>query len=169
MKAMTKEFLAAAFAGESQAHMKYLAFADQADKEGKPRIATLFRAIAAAERVHATAHLKVLGKVGSTADNLAAAKDGEDFEVAEMYPAYKAVAALQGEKHAERSIVYAEEAEKIHSQLYAAARAALDAGEDLAEARIWVCPGCGFTVLGDPPDACPVCGALKKVFKEFAA
>lgn len=169
MRAMTKEFLEAAFAGESRAHMKYLAFAEEAEREGKRNIANLFRAIAHAERVHATNHFKILGGIGSTADNLSAAKGGEDFEVGEMYPAYRAVAELQGERKAALTMSYAEEAEKIHSELYAAARAAVDAGEDIAEARVWVCPVCGFTAAGEAPEQCPVCRALRKVFLEFAA
>ncbi len=168
MHAMTKEFLQAAFAGESQAHMKYLAFADKAEKEGKPHIANLFRAVAYAEQVHAINHLKELGGIKGTGDNLVAAKGGEDFEVGEMYAAYLAVAELQAEKGAKRSMTYAIEAEKIHSDLYAAAKAAVDAGEDIAEAKVWVCPVCGWTSTdGELPERCPVCNALKKVFKEF--
>lgn len=168
MRSMTEEFLKEAFAGESQAHMKYLAFADKADKEGKPNIANLFRAVAYAEAVHATNHLKALKGIGTTEDNLVAAKEGEDFEVAEMYAAYLAVAELQGEKAAVRSMSYAEEAEKGHSVLYAAAKAAVDAGEDLAEAKVWVCPVCGWTTNDDElPEKCPVCDALAKTFKEF--
>ncbi len=168
MRPMTEEFLKAAFAGESQAHMKYLAFAEKAEKEGRPRIANLFRAIAYAELVHATNHLEALGGIGSTGENLVAAKDGEDFEVDEMYPAYLANAELQGEKKAARSMRFALEAERIHSELYAAAKAAVDAGEDIAEAKVWVCPVCGWTVTGDdPPERCPVCNALRKVFREF--
>jgi rubrerythrin len=170
MHAMTEEFLKAAFAGESQAHMKYLAFADKADKEGKPNIANLFRAIAYAERVHAINHLKALGGIGNTGDNLVAAKGGEDFEVDEMYAAYLPVAEMQGEKGAHRSMTFAIEAEKIHSTLYEAAKAAVDAGEDIAEAKVWICPVCGFTALGDDvPDRCPVCNVLKKMFCEFDA
>ncbi len=164
---MTEEFLRAAFAGESQAHMKYLAFADKADREGKPNIANLFRAIAYAEQVHATNHLKVLGGIATTGDNLVAAKQGEDFEIEEMYPAYLAVAELQEEKAAQRSMGYAEEAEKGHSVLYAAAKMAVEAGEDLAEAKVWVCPVCGWTTTDELPEKCPVCDALAKVFEEF--
>lgn len=169
MRAMTRENLQAAFAGESQAHVKYLAFADKADREGKPNVANLFRAVAQAELVHAINHLKELGGIGATADNLAEAKGGEDFEVAEMYAAYLAVADLQEEKRAARSMTYAMEVEKNHSQLYEAARAAVDAGEDLGQATVWVCPVCGYTVLGDDvPERCPVCNALRKVFQEFS-
>lgn len=168
MRPMTEEFLKAAFAGESQAHMKYMAFAAKAEKEGKPNIANLFRAIAYAELVHAYNHLEALGGIGSTAENLEAAKGGEDFEIEEMYPAYLATAELQEEKRAVRSMGYALDAEKIHSELYAAAKRAVDAGEDIAEAKVWVCPVCGWTYTGDePPERCPVCQALAKVFKAF--
>lgn len=168
MNAMTKEFLQAAFAGESQAHMKYLAFADKADKEGKPNIANLFRAIAYAERVHATNHLKELGGIHDTGENLVAARGGEDFEVEQMYAAYMVVAELQGEKKAAKTMHYALEAEKCHSDLYAAAKAAVDAGEDIGEVKVWVCPVCGWTTSdGELPERCPVCNALQKVFKEF--
>ena len=105
-------------AGESQAHIKYLAFAAQAEKEGKPNIARLFEAIAYAEQVHATNHLKELGGIGDTVANLEAAIGGETFEVDEMYAAYLAVAELQGEKGAKRSMTYAIEAEKIHADMY---------------------------------------------------
>lgn len=170
MRPMTEEFLKAAFAGESQAHMKYLAFAEKAEKEGKPNIANLFRAIAYAELVHATNHLEALGGIGDTSSNLEAAKGGEDFEIDEMYPAYLETARRQGEKKAARSMDYALEAEKIHSKLYAAAKKAVDAGEDIGEAKVWVCPVCGWTVTGEePPERCPVCQALAKVFKEFEA
>ncbi len=170
MRPMTEEFLKAAFAGESQAHMKYLAFAEKAEKEGKPNIANLFRAIAYAELVHATNHLEALGGIGDTAANLDVAKGGEDFEIEEMYPAYLETAQRQGEKKAARSMGYALDAEKIHSELYAAAKKAVDASEDIAEAKVWVCPVCGWTVTGEePPERCPVCQALAKVFKEFEA
>jgi rubrerythrin len=170
MRAMTRENMQAAFAGESQAHVKYLAFADKAEREGKPNIANLFRAVAQAELVHAINHLKELGGIGSTAENLDEAKGGEDFEVAEMYAAYLAVADLQEEKRAAKSMNYAMEVEKLHSELYAAARAAVDAGEDLSEVTAWVCPVCGFTFLGEePPERCPVCNALRKTFRQFNA
>lgn len=168
MRAMTEEFLKAAFAGESQAHMKYMNFAEKADKDGRPNIANLFRAIAYAELVHASNHLKALGGINSTAENLEAAKAGEDFEIEEMYPAYLSVAEMQGEKAAVKSMKYAVDAEAVHSELYAAAKKAVDAGEDISEAKVWVCPVCGWTTTdGELPDRCPVCQALARVFKEF--
>jgi rubrerythrin len=167
MKTMTSENLQAALAGESQANIKYLAFAAQAEKEGKPNIARLFRAVSYAEQVHAINHLKELGGIGDTAANLAAAVDGENFEVEEMYAAYISVAEAQGEKGARRTMTYALEAEKIHAGLYGTAREAAKAGQDLGPDQVYVCPVCGFTHIGEPPDRCPVCNTLKKRFQAF--
>jgi rubrerythrin len=167
MKAMTKENLEAAFAGESQAHMKYLAFAAQAAREGKPNIARLFEAIAYAERVHAINHLKELNKVGDTVTNLEAAIGGESFEVDEMYAAYLTVAEQQGEKGAKRSMTYAIEAEKIHAEMYTDAKKAAEANEDIDIAEVYICPVCGFTHIGEPPDRCPVCNVKSEKFKVF--
>lgn len=167
MRKMTAADLAAAFAGESQAHMKYLNFAQRAHKEGFPNIARLFEAIAYAEQVHASNHLRELEMVKGSVDNLQAAIDGENFEVDEMYPAYDAVARLQEEKGAQRSIHFALEAEKIHAGLYAQAKAAAGAGQDIANAAVHICEICGHTVMGDAPDRCPVCGAPKARFRAF--
>lgn len=167
MKEMTSENLKAAFAGESQAHMKYLAFAARAEKENKPNIARLFEAIAYAEQVHALNHLKELGGVGTTVDNLASAIAGETFEVEEMYAAYLEVAELQEEKGARRSMWYAVEAEKIHAEMYNNAQEAAQANQDLEIPEVYICPVCGFTHIGEPPDRCPVCNAKKESFKAF--
>ncbi len=169
MSEMTKDNLKAAFAGESQAHMKYLAFSIRAEEEGRPHIARLFRAISHAERVHALNHLKELEGVGDTAANLGAAMAGESFEVDEMYPAYLAVAEEQGEKGAKRSMTYAMEAEKLHADMYSNAKRAAEAGEDWNIETVYVCPVCGFTYIGEPADRCPVCNARSKRFKAFAA
>jgi rubrerythrin len=167
MKEMTKENLHASLAGESQAHIKYLAFATQADKEGKPNIARLFRAVARAEQVHATNHLRELGGIGDTVTNLTAAIAGENFEVDEMYAAYLEVADAQGEQGAHRSMTYAIEAEKIHAVLYADAKQAAAAGQDEAIDRVYVCPVCGYTHIGEPPERCPVCKTKKGRFETF--
>ena len=167
MKEMTKENLKAAFAGESQAHLKYLAFSAQAEKEGKSNIARLFHAIAYAEQVHAMNHLKELGGIGNTVANLKAGIDGENFEVDEMYAAYLEVAELQNEKGAARSMRYAVEAEKIHAEMYADAIDAAEAGNDIEIGEVHICPVCGFTHIGEPPDRCPVCKAKKDRFKAF--
>jgi rubrerythrin len=167
VKEMTKENLKSALAGESQAHIKYLAFAAQAAKEGKPHIARLFKAIAYAEQVHAINHLKELGKVGNTVANLGAAISGENFEVDEMYAAYLAVAEEQGEKGAQRSMTYALEAEKIHAEMYGRAKQVAEEGADMEIGTVYVCPVCGFTHIGEPPDRCPVCNAKKERFEAF--
>jgi len=164
---MTEEGLRAAFAGESQAHMRYLIFAQKAEEEGYPNIARLFRAISFAEQVHATNHFRTLGDLGSSADNLDAAIGGETFEVEEMYPAYDAVAELQGEKGARRSIRYALEAEKIHAAMYSKAKEAVKSGKDLEVGKIYICSVCGYTGEGEPPDRCPICGATKDKFRTF--
>mgnify|MGYP001816251337 CR=1 FL=1 len=167
MKAMTNENMSAALAGESQAHIKYLAFSAKAEKEGKPNIARLFEAIAYAERVHAINHLKELGGIGDTVANLQAAIDGETFEVEEMYAAYLPVAEMQAEKGAKRSMTYAIEAEKIHAEMYGDAKKAAEAGQDIDIPEVYICPVCGFTHIGEPPDNCPVCNVKKDRFKSF--
>ncbi len=167
MMKMTEANLQAAFAGESQAHMKYLNFAEQARKEGLPNVARVFEAASFAEQVHASNHLRVLGGIGATGANLVAAKGGEDFEVAEMYPAYKAAAEAQGEKQALRTMNWALEAEKVHSALYGAAKEKVDAKADCEAQDIWVCTSCGFTVEGEAPEICPVCGAKHAKFRKF--
>ena len=167
MKEMTKENLKAALAGESQAHIKYLAYSAQAAKDGKPNIARLFHAIAYAEQVHAMNHLKELGGIGDTVSNLQAAIDGESFEVDEMYATYLEVAELQNEKGAKRSMRYAVEAEKIHVDMYGDAKTAAEAGEDMEIGEVHICKVCGFTHIGEPPDRCPVCKAKKERFKAF--
>lgn len=167
MHKMTHANLEAAFAGESQAHMRYLIYADQAEKEGFPVVSRLFRAVAFAEQVHAANHLRTLGGIGQTAENLQAGINGETYEVEEMYPAFHAVADLQGENNASRSMTWALEAEKVHAGLYEIARQAVLAGSDAEAGPIHICEICGWTVDGKPPDRCPVCGAVREKFRQF--
>jgi rubrerythrin len=167
MRSMTKANIEAAFAGESQAHMKYTVYAEKAEREGFPQVAKLFRAIAYAERVHATNHLRVLEKVSATAANLEDAAAGENYEVLEMYPAFEAVAQVQGEKNALRSIQYAVAAEKIHEVMYNQARESVTQGKDISATAVYVCPVCGHTVFGEAPDKCPVCGLAKAKYEKF--
>jgi len=167
MHDMTKANLEAAFAGESQAHMKYLAFAAQAETDGYPQVARLFKAIAFAEQVHATNHLKQLSGIGTTAENLASAIGGEHFEVNEMYPAYDSVARAQAEKGAILSIHYALEAEKLHEAMYGEAKALVEDGQDRSDLPVYICPVCGFTVIGDPPAKCPVSRTPSEKFVKF--
>ena len=167
MKEMTKQNLSAALAGESQANIKYQAFAAQAQKEHKPNIARLFTAIAHAEQVHATNHLRELGYIGKADANLGAAVEGENFEVEVMYAAYMAVAEAQGETGAYRTMHYAMEAEKIHAGLYADAKKSANAGQDISIDKVYVCPVCGFTHIGEPPEHCPVCNTKRERFSAF--
>jgi rubrerythrin len=164
----TKENLESAFAGESQANRKYLAFGEQAGKDGFTQVAKLFRAVAAAETIHAHAHLRALDGVKGTAENLAASMAGEKYEFTEMYPPMLETAKAEGHKKAERSMAYALEVEKVHYGLFQRALAAVEAGKDLPEAKILVCPVCGHTVIGDAPDHCPVCNAKGDKFTEAA-
>ena len=167
MHTMTNDNLKTAFAGESQAHMRYTLFADKAEEEGFKNIARLFRAIAYAERVHASNHLNTLNEINLTVNNLDVAIEGERFEVSEMYPAYKTVAELQDEKRAINSINYALEAEKIHEALYSEAKEAAKVGKDLEIGEVFICPVCGHTVVGKAPERCPICGILGEKFKKF--
>lgn len=167
MKKMTDDNLRAAFAGESQAHARYQIFARKAEKEGRSNLARLFRAVAFAELIHAKNHLKALGEVGESADNLDRSISGEAFEIDEMYPAYEAIARLQDEKAALRSIKWAAEAEKQHKELFETARTGVESGADSKTTPIFVCDECGYTVEGAPPDKCPLCGKPKERFIEF--
>jgi rubrerythrin len=167
MKPMTEKDLKDAFAGESQAHMKYLAFAEKAEKDGLPNVARLFRAVASAEIKHAHYHLGQLGGVGSTVENLDAAFAGEDFEIEWMYPAFTAVGNLEGESGAVRGYHWAVEAEKDHRPLYAETKGRVEAGSDLDATPFYVCGCCGHTGRGEAPEKCPVCGNPRKNFEVF--
>ncbi len=157
----TKQNLETAFAGESQANRKYLAFAEQADQEGYPQAAKLFRAAAEAETIHAHNHLKEMGVVKSTAENLNAAIDGETDEFENMYPGFIEQARTEGNQGAERSFNFANEVEKIHAQLYKETLKNLD---NQTDKDYYVCQICGNTIANEAPDKCPVCGAPQNKF-----
>jgi rubrerythrin len=167
MKRITEANLNTAYSGESMAHMRYGIYADVADSEGRPNIARLFRAIAFAEKVHATNHYRELGAIKSSTHNLQVAIDGETYEVEEMYPAYRAVAELQGEKGAQRTTDWAWQAEQIHAVMYKKAKEAAEKGQDIGLGPMFICEVCGYTVEGSPPDRCPVCQASKEKFRRF--
>jgi rubrerythrin len=169
MKAMTLEFLKNAFAGESQAHMKYAIFAEEAEKKGLKKLANLFRAVSFAEYVHAKNHFQAMKMLGDAPKNIEAALAGETFEIEEMYPVYHQTAQFQKEKDAVRSTFYAMEAEKIHADQYTKALKLAKAKKDYTASKIYICEVCGHTVEGSAPDTCPVCKAKKKAFREFVA
>jgi rubrerythrin len=157
----TQMNLLQAFAGESQANRKYLAFAKQAEKEGHPQVAKLFRAAAEAETVHALSHLRTLGEIGTTAENLKAAIAGETYEYTEMYPPMIKTAEEEGNMAAKRSFSYANSVEVTHASLY---KQALDKMGSQEEIDYHVCSVCGFTCAGGAPDTCPVCGSAAMAF-----
>ena len=161
--ANTAEHLNEAFAGESQANRKYLAFAKQAEADGFPNVARLFRTAAEAETIHAHGHLAAMGGIKSTAENLQAAMGGETYEYTKMYPPMLSQAVA--DKHAaKRMFGYAVRAEEVHAKLYAMALEAVKQGRDVAETRFFLCPTCGHIELGQPPASCPICGALEDEF-----
>ncbi len=163
----TMDNLQEAFAGESQANRKYLAFAKQAEEDGMPQVAKLFRAAAEAETVHAHAHLRVMGGVKGTAENLAVAIAGEGEEFKEMYPKFLAEARQEGHRPAEFSFKYALAVEEVHHGLYSKALESVQDGGDLPATAIYVCLVCGNTVEGSAPDKCSVCGAPTGKFIEI--
>lgn len=163
----TSQNLQDAFAGESQANRKYLAFAKKAEADGLPQVAKLFRAAADAETVHAHAHLRVMGGVKTTVENLQAAVEGEGYEFQKMYPAFISEAEAEGNKPAVVSFKNAMVVEQVHYGLYTEALKAVKSGHDLLATSIHVCQVCGNTVLGGVPDKCPVCGVGKDKFVEI--
>lgn len=161
----TDQHLKEAFAGESQANRKYLAFAAKADQEGLPQVGRLFRAAAEAETVHAHSHLRVLGGIKSTKENLQAAVAGETHEFKSMYPEMIEAAKSEGNKQAEKTFHFANEVEKIHAQLY---QKLLDGlGKPQENYPYYICPVCGYTAEKAAPATCPVCGAKGEMFKKI--
>ncbi len=181
MKQMTEQHLINAFGGESMANMRYRHFAAQAERDSCPNVARLFRAVSHAEYIHAGDHYRELKHLeggfvansmgafgpGDTAGNLGLALAGETFEIEEMYPAYMKVAKEQGEKGAFRSFEWSYKTEKKHRELFQKALDAVEAEKDVDLGPVQVCSVCGYTLEGEAPDECPVCGAKKDQFEAF--
>lgn len=161
----SEEDLKAAFAGESQANQRYLNFAKKAEDEGYPQVAKLFRAAAAAEQVHAANHLRAMGGIGSTAENIQTAIAGEHYEVVTMYPEFMKDAQAEENKRANTSFTWAWEVEKVHEALYRQALENLGKGEETFD--YYVCPVCGYTHERGAPDKCPVCGTPGSRFQRI--
>ena len=161
----TEDLLKEAFAGESQANRKYLAFAAKADQEGYPQVARLFRAAAEAETVHAHNHLRALNGIRGTAENLREAIAGETHEFKKMYPEMIEEAQKEGQKTAERSFSYANEVEKIHAQLYQ--NILNNLGKTPESYSYYVCPICGLTAEKSAPGVCPICGTKGEMFRRI--
>ncbi len=181
VRQMTEGNLRSAYAGESQAHMRYMIYSQRADDGDLPNIARLFRAIAYSERIHASNHYRNIVSKGdavtvsmagfgskTTVEDLQIGIDGENFEVHEMYPSYLEVARAQKEYAAEVSFRYAWEAEKTHTAFYQRAKDAAVSGEDLELGKVCVCVVCGYTVEGEAPDTCPICKAKRDKFRAFS-
>jgi rubrerythrin len=182
MHPMTISNLQSAHAGESQAHMRYLAYGERALRDKFPNVARLFQAIAFAEQVHAGNHFRELRDekgaavttahagfgLNTTDSNLDIALGGERFEIDEMYPAYKAVADVQDEKGAQRTFDWAWKAEQTHAALFAEAKSAVEKGQDLAVGSVFICSVCGHTITGEAPERCPVCNATRDKYREYA-
>ncbi len=162
----TLENLKDAFAGESQANRKYLAFAKKAADEGFPQVAKLFRAVAEAETIHAHAHLRVMDGIGNTATNLQAAIDGEGYEFKEMYPGFLTEAESENNQPAIFSFKNAMAAEEVHHGEYTEALTAVNSGQDLPEGKVFICPVCGNTAHDELPDQCSICGVPGSKFFE---
>ena len=158
----TTKNLQAAFAGESQAGRKYTAFATKAEEEGYHQIAKLFRAAALAESVHAINHLKAMGGIDTTTENLKAAIQGENYEITTMYPDMIADAEAEGEKKAKTSFKWAYEVEKVHEALYRYALEHMDPNTPVVD--FYVCPICGYTHQGKFEGKCPVCNTPAEKF-----
>jgi len=162
----TTEDLKEAFAGESQANRKYLAFAKKAEQEGFVNVARLFRTAAEAETIHALGHLNALDIVQSTTENLKAAVAGETYEYKEMYPPMLSHAQEENHK-GKRMFNFALQAEAVHAELYKLALEAVSQGKDLAESKFYLCPVCGHIEMGNPPANCPICGVKGEKFVQI--
>jgi rubrerythrin len=164
----TDENLKAAFAGESQANRRYLAFAQKAEEEGATQAAKLFRAAAEAETIHALNHLRIIGEMKSTMENLNTAVSGETFEFKKMYPEYISTAKQEGNKQATWSFDVASKVEQVHANLFQKAIDALKNKKQMEKVDYYVCSVCGNTVEGAPPENCPICGSPKTKFFKIA-
>jgi rubrerythrin len=162
----TSENLASAFAGESQANRRYLAFSQKASEQGMEGVAKIFRVAAEGETVHAHNHLRNMAGVKETAENINAAIAGETWEIDEMYPGFINKAQEEGDKKAEISFQWAIRVEKVHQEMFQAALAKIKADETVKEAKYFVCPVCGYPAKDEAPDFCPICGTKKELFNE---
>jgi rubrerythrin len=164
----TENNLSAAFAGESQANRKYLAFAKAAEKEGKKGVAKLFKVAAAGETVHALSHFEALGGIKDTTENLKTAIAGETYEIETMYPQFMEAAKVEGESKGLASFTRAEKVEEVHQTLFQDALAKLEAGEDVADKDYYICDVCGYPATPEAPERCPICGAPQERFSVVA-
>lgn len=163
----TTDDVKAAYAGESQANRKYLAFSEKAAEEGFRNIATLFKAASEAEAIHARKLLRVMGAVGTTKDNLLTGISGETHEFTEMYPGFISTAEMEKKSDAVLAFTHAMKAEQVHAKLYEKALNLLKSGSDMGREKIYLCPVCGNIEIGKAPEKCPICSVFGKQFREI--
>ena len=161
----TEENLYTAFVGEAKACLRLLGFAEKAEQEGYTQMAKLFRAISAAERIHALKHLRRLKIIKSTEENLKAAFESETTVSENVYPDFIKTAEEEGNDAARIGFSHARDAESFHAKLY---KNAIDHMIEEKETSYHVCQVCGYVVDGQPPDECPVCGAKQEMFTEVS-
>ncbi len=170
--------LLAAFDGESNAHAKYQAFAIKADGEGLHGAASLFRAAARAEQIHANNHARLIRQFGveatatiqpirvkSTPDNLNEARASERYEIDSMYPEFLREAKGHNNTEAMLTFGWALEAEKTHARLFSEAIAVLESGWLIAARNYYVCAACGYTSETPEAERCPVCNIRWEKFE----
>ncbi len=166
--AKTIDNLKTAFAGESQASRRYVSFGKKAEEEGFSQIGKLFRAASESETIHASNHLRIMGEIKSTRENVEAAISGETQEFRKMYPEYEKIAQKEGEHQASWSFDTAGKVEQVHAGLFQKALEALRSVKELEKVEYYVCGICGNTVEKAPPEKCPICGAPRKMFFKVA-
>ncbi|HEV2396280.1 MAG TPA: ferritin family protein [Candidatus Sulfotelmatobacter sp.] len=177
----TLQNLQAAYNGESNAHVRYAAFADRADKEGYGEVASLFRAAAKAEEVHAANHAVVIKKLGgtpeskietpvvkSTEENLQAAIKGESYERDTMYPEFLKQARVEGDRDALQTFNYAKTAESEHAKLYSEALRNLTTLKGSKSKEYFVCTICGYTTQKMDFSKCPSCFNHKDKYEKVS-
>ena len=159
----TKQNLKLAFQGEAEAYFRNLAFADQAEKDGYPQIAHMFRAIANAEAVHCRNALRLRGIVKDTETNLTAAFERESMAKNEKYPEMIKAAEAEGNRPAAVIFARTRDVEEMHAGIY---KKALDNLMSERQTQYFICSVCGYVADGTVPDVCPVCGAKAEKFFE---
>ncbi|MGV8123976.1 MAG: rubrerythrin family protein [Candidatus Xenobiia bacterium LiM19] len=167
MKKVTEQSLKTAFSNESQDNMRYLLFAEKAKEEGFNNLARLFQSIAYAERVHAKKYLQCLNDISSSQENLQTALTSEKFQIEELFPSFFQVAGLQNEVEAQIGFNCSLETEQVHAMLFSRALENVQQGKDIILGNIHICKSCGYTLEGEPPPTCPVCGLARDTFKSF--
>lgn len=153
-KSKSEANLHKAFVGEATASLRLKGYAEKAEKEGYPQMARLFRAISAAEEIHALKHLRIMKLIKSTQENLQESFESETKISEGIYPALIKEAIEEGHKAAEISFSQARDAEEVHGKLY---KGAIEHMLDETETDYYVCTVCGYVSVGEPQENCPVC------------